>query len=108
MQNLISYDRPAVFQALQSFKKLWRVDVSWVASYRDPALIVRSQHDFYDIWQKKKSHGDGRETATAQLEIVGTPHGHSTGSVRFSHKVLTSLRSLHGFVSEKMAHSTSN
>ena len=33
------------------------------------------------------SHGYRRETARAQSEIVGTSHGHRTGSLRFPLKV---------------------
>ena len=29
------------------------------------------------------SYGNRRETARAQSEIVGTPHGHRTDSIRF-------------------------
>ena len=50
------------------------------------------------------SHGYRRETARAQSEIVGTPHGHRTGSLRFPLKVCgdptISLRSPYGSDSE--------
>ena len=50
------------------------------------------------------SHGYRRETARAQLEIVGTPLGNRTDSLRFPLKVCgdptISLRSPHGSDSE--------
>ena len=50
------------------------------------------------------SHGYNRETARAQSEIVETPHGHRTGSLRFQlnlHEDPTiSLRSPYGSDSE--------
>ena len=45
--------------------------------------LVASCVLYDNLRTKKKSQGDGRETAIAQSEIVGTPHGHSTGCVRF-------------------------
>ena len=38
------------------------------------------------------SPGYRRETARAQSEIVGTPHGHRMGSLRFPLKVAETLR----------------
>ena len=49
-------------------------------------MIVRSQHDFMIIWGQK-SYSDCRETARAQSEVLGTPHGHRTGSISFPLKV---------------------
>ena len=50
-------------------------------------MTVRSPHDFLRFLGYKTSYGDRKETARAESEIVGTPHRHCTGSIRFPLKV---------------------